>query len=92
MVLWPWLSGVGLREVSNVTPNCFVIISRDATGNNREQGGDPFTVAVRGWPGGAGGVDINIYDNGDGTYMCGFFLKPFSENSSWNTPELRRVR
>jgi len=48
-------------------PAEFTIQARDCFGNDIKEGGDPFLVAIEG-P--TGPVQVDIQDNGDGTYTC----------------------
>jgi len=61
--------GPGLEPGKNydTKPAEFTIQARDCFGNDIKEGGDPFLVAIEG-P--AGPVQVDVQDNGDGTYTC----------------------
>jgi len=61
-----WAEGPGLEEAWDNEPAYFTIHSVDKDGNPRKEGGDPFTVKIKG-PN--GDVKPNVKDNNDGTYL-----------------------
>jgi len=64
-----WAEGPGLEEAWDNEPAYFTIHSVDKDGNPRKEGGDPFTVKIKG-PN--GDVKPNVKDNNDGTYLVSY--------------------
>jgi len=64
-----YAEGPGLEEAWDNEPAYFTIHSVDGEGNPRKEGGDPFTVKIKGPD---GDLQPTVKDNGDGTYSVSY--------------------
>lgn len=78
--------GDTLTSIPAASRSLFTIIARDAYGNMKRRGGDPFEVGV------LGAAKLHsLQDNGDGTYTCAIEAQDPSSQAHLTPPNLSIV-